>query len=517
MLLAEQRAQEAADRFVLAAARDMEGAQRSVLMTADAQEFARDLPYSSISLAASAFARFPYLESFFAWHGGAKPTLPVFFNRRDRLPLWMPAGIGPNRFPVIVGSDELIAGRLLRQIQLDSKEGRRFSVFETDLGGAPYQVVARLVYQDVLHQHLEQVMGFTVNLQWVRQHYFGDLIKQLGRIEAADGEVTLAVNDDQGRLVAGTWVPRPSSRVSRHTFSLMFFDPLLVIGYVPVELTRTFWTVEATTSSDSQLAAALDGANRLLALTAVACATLVFGLVLAVRATRASVELAALRSDFVSSVSHELKAPLATIRAAGDSLVAGRVLEETGRRDYARLMVQEAKRLTRLVDNLLAFSRLADVTTAYSFEPFAVDILVGATLQRLHVQLVNGGFSVAVDVSPELPPILADRDAMLLMLENLLDNAIRYSGDDRRLEIRGRAGDATVMLDVRDYGRGIPEEEIKHVTRRFYRARNADSSGTGLGLAIARRIAIDHGGMLKIQSVLGTGTTITVVLPATPT
>jgi two-component system phosphate regulon sensor histidine kinase PhoR len=515
-LLAKRRAEQAVDRFVFALARDMQGAQRSVLLTANAQDFSRDLPYSAIALAASAFARFPYLESFFAWRAETASKLPAFFNRRDRLPLWMSHERGPNRFPVVVGADTSIAARVLRQIEMDGQEGRRFSVFETRFADTPYQVVARLLYEDDLRQSVQHVIGFTVNLEWVKKHYFGDLVDQLASIEGADSDVSLAVTDGEGRLVAGSVVPIPSRNVSRRTFAPIFFDPLLVIGSIPPELTRTSWAVEAAPAGDSQLAAALDGANRLLVLTAFACGTLVFGLILAIRAARASVELSGLRLDFVSSVSHELKAPLATIRAAGDSLVAGRVLDEAGRRDYARLMVQEATRLTRLVDNLLAFSRVTDVTTAYSFEPFTVDVLVETALKRFKAQLTNEGFLVNVNVPADLPPILADRDAALLMLENLLDNAVRYSSDVRRLDISGRVAEPMVVLDLRDYGRGIPEHELAHVTKRFYRGHNADPGGTGLGLAIAKRIASDHGGRLTIQSTLGSGTVVSVALPTLP-
>jgi signal transduction histidine kinase len=347
----------------------------------------------------------------------------------------------------------------------------------------------------------------------VRQYYFSDLVQQLQQLDSDDGDVMLAVTDNQGQLVAGSHASTPNTE-TRRRFSLMFFDPLSVIGHLRVDVARDSWTVEATPSHEPKLADAIRGVNRLLIFNALAWVTLIFGLVLTVRAATAGVELATLRSEFVSSVSHELKAPLATIRAAGDLLVSGRVAEEAGRREYASLMVQEAKRLTRLVNNLLAFSRVADVTTVYSFEPFALDVLVETALQRLRVQLESAGFFVTVNVPSDLPPISADRDAILLMLENLLDNAIRYSGTIRRLEINGRLSNEMVFLEVRDFGRGIPNQDIKHLTKRFYRASNAEGSGTGIGLAIAKRIVVDHGGTLEIKSSLGAGTTVRIILPA---
>src|SRR4030095_10123992 len=98
---------------------------------------------------------------------------------------------------------------------------------------------------------------------------------------------------------------------------------------------------------------------------------------------------------------------------------------------------------------------------------------------------------------PDLPLGGPDRTAMVLVLDNLIDNAIRYSGTTRRLEFEARTQDQTVILQVRDGGRGIPDDEIDHVTRKFFRGRNSGSGGTGLGLAIVKRIVVDQGGQLS--------------------
>jgi signal transduction histidine kinase len=103
---------------------------------------------------------------------------------------------------------------------------------------------------------------------------------------------------------------------------------------------------------------------------------------------------------------------------------------------------------------------------------------------------------------------------MVLLLDNLIDNAIRYSVAKRRLEISARAEDSHVALEVRDYGQGIPQDELQSVTRKFFRGRNAGSAGTGLGLAIVRNIVLDHGGKLTIRSAVGSGTTVSVTLRA---
>src|SRR5205085_11102695 len=153
-----------------------------------------------------------------------------------------------------------------------------------------------------------------------------------------------------------------------------------------------------------------------------------------------------------------------------------------------QLVVQEAKRLTRLVDNLLALSRITDVTEVYMFEPLAVDSLVDTTLQEFGQQLALAKFETQVDIPADLPAVRADRTAMGLLLDNLVDNAIRYSPQVRALRIDARRDGSKVVIEVADKGRGIPEDELDLVTRKFYRGRQQTPNGSGLGLAIVKRI-----------------------------
>jgi signal transduction histidine kinase len=312
--------------------------------------------------------------------------------------------------------------------------------------GEPYQVVARLFYRDASRLQLDGLFGFTVNLEWTRRYYFPDFTEQVVKADSSAEGLMLLVVDDQGRTAAGTWPTGDQRSLDRRTFPLMFFDPLLLIARTRTVFPQRIWTVEAAPSGDSSLASAMRAANRLLILGGAAAAILILGLALTVRAIRANVEVAEMRSEFVSSVSHELKGPLATIRAAGQTLVAGRVPDDSTRVEYAQLIVQGAKTLNRLVDNLLAVSRATDIATTYLFEPLNSDVLVQEALQRFNLQLTSAGFDVTVDVPHDLPPVMVDRDALVLLLDNLLDNAIRHVTNDRRLSVRGRASGDSVFL-----------------------------------------------------------------------
>jgi signal transduction histidine kinase len=175
--------------------------------------------------------------------------------------------------------------------------------------------------------------------------------------------------------------------------------------------------------------------------------------------------------------------------------------------------VQEAKRLTRLVDNLLAYARVTDIADIYFFEATQVDALVSEALDSSHAHLTAARFDVDVDIPGTLPAVRVDRMAIELLLDNLIDNAIRYSTDHHALSIRARARPDFVDIAIIDRGSGIPADEIGRVTRKFVRGRRAVSGGSGLGLAIATRIASDHGGGIAIASQLDEGTTVTVTLP----
>jgi signal transduction histidine kinase len=512
-LLAGQRAAETADRLITILSRDMRGVQATVLASAQWDQFMLDPPFDVRNTAASAFARYPYPESFFAWRGAARPEAVVFLDRADRRPPWMPGEAGPSTFPVVVEYEPAVAAALVSRIEQDAVLGRRYSTFETTIAGTRYQVVARLLYRDALRERVEGVFGFTVNLAWVRQHYFSEIARQVARIDGLDEALPLAVIDAGGIHVAGASAATLRPPVARRPFPLAFFDPLATTIELP-DLPREPWEAAAGAGSDRTLSDAIVGGNRTLAVAGIAMGVFLLGLVLTARAAQARARLAELRSDFVSTVTHELKTPIAVIRAAGDTMARGRVTGPDALKEYSQLVVQESKRLTRLVDNLLAYARITDVAEVYTFSALDPRALLEDVVNGFRTTLQDAGFGVTVDVPPDTPDIRGDRTACQLLFDNLVDNAIRYSQAERQLMIQARAAGPAVMVTVTDRGRGIPADELAQVTRRFFRGRNAGSGGSGLGLAIASRIAADHNGSLKIESAVGAGTTVTVTLPA---
>jgi two-component system phosphate regulon sensor histidine kinase PhoR len=507
-LLIERETEESADLLLTAVTRDMRGAHSRVLANRDWGELSLESLTDTSDQVATAFARYPYPESFFSWQHNS-PHGMVFFNRANRFPAWMPQPTEPNRYPVVLVMNPP-EGEALREKVAAFSAGRfRYATFDMPLGGQPYQIVARLVYTDPQQEQLESVIGFTVNLGWVRQWYFSDLLSQVAPLATRGNDLDIAVLDDKGGRVWGQEVSGPALV---REFPLLFLDPsvsMVALGSSPAVRT---WSIRTSQSTDSALVGAAQGADEALLAAGAAALTLALGLILAIRAVRAGVALTAMRSDFVSSVTHELKTPLANIRAMADTLARRPIGGETVR-DYAALLMQEARRLTRLVDNLLAYARVTDVTEIYSFEPIAPSELVDDVLQNFRHPLAEQEFTVEVDMPVDLPMVRADRTAMMLTLDNLVDNAIRYSPREHFIRISARRDGANVAIEVQDRGVGIAPEELSLVRRKFARGRLARADGSGLGLAIVSRIMADHKGALVLDSEPGTGTTARIYLP----
>lgn len=514
-LLADHRGHEAADLLARALVRDMYGVQTSILNSPEQNRQAFDPPYEANDLVALAFARYPYPEFFFGWTPSSDGT--VMFARTDRLPGWLTPLHRADVYPVEVRRNPAELARLRQRVEADIAARRRYSVFDTSIAGVPYQIVALLAYEGITRERLDRVFGIAVNLEWARAHYFNNILKQVTQIAGNGNASSFAVIDDEGRRVAGTLEPSTRQMVATRGFPVVFFDPAIVAIDPPADLKQRSWIVAASAADDPTFVLAAHGARRALVVVCAGVALLAMSLFATARAARASAAVAAVRADFVATVTHELKTPLSTIRAVGETLVRGRVKTDHDLNRYAHLLVREERRLTRLVNNLLAYSRVTDVTEVYSFETLEPASLIAEATQGFRRQLTDTDVRLETDVPPDVPPVRADRTAIVLALDNLIDNAIRYSGSAKRVSVRASGAPDHVRFDVIDRGEGIPADDLPQVRRRFVRGRTARGQGNGLGLAIVNRIAADHGGALEITSEVGHGTTAALIIPRAAT
>ena len=511
--VADQRASTEADLLLEAITRDMRGVQLRVLASRDWNMFSSESPHAMSSVVAGAFARYRYPESFFAWRG--EPYSFVFFNRLDRRPAWLPQlPLEAPEFPVVIAEAPALATKLRAHVRHNAAQSREFFVTELTLDGTEYQVVAQLTYKDAFRSDLLDAVGFMVNLNWVRAEYFSQLVREIEKISGGqDSGLRLAISGPDGRRVVGSKDDESVPPTSYREFPLLFYDPL-VVDFDATDHPQTGnWQIAVNGAKNVALLQTLEGANRTFAAYVISMLTLTVGLLLAGRAERTRAALNQLRADFVSTVTHELKTPITGIRAAAQTLTGGHLKEISDYHVYARHVLGQAHRLSRLIENLLAYSRVTDVADAYSFE--AVDLIefFEGVRHEFLVQLTETDCMWSVSIADGILPIRGDKFALRLLFDNLIDNALRYSTDQCAVSICAHQTADHVVVDVRDCGVGIPQDELENVTHKFVRGRTATSGGSGLGLAIASRIARDHRGTLAIHSVVGEGTTVTVTLP----
>jgi signal transduction histidine kinase len=231
---------------------------------------------------------------------------------------------------------------------------------------------------------------------------------------------------------------------------------------------------------------------------------------------RRHLRLARAKTDLVAAASHELRTPLASMRLLVDGLLADDVLDPIKTRQYLEMLASENARLTRLIENFLTFSRLE--RDRYQFEFTAVEpvAIVAAAVAAIRDR-VPEGCDLRIDVPSELPPVMADAEALSAALVNLLDNALKYTPADKRIVVTARRdGDGFMSFAVEDNGIGIPVREQRRIFKRFYRVDqrlSRETGGVGLGLSIVELIVRAHGGNIHVTSTPGAGSTFAVRLP----
>ena len=232
--------------------------------------------------------------------------------------------------------------------------------------------------------------------------------------------------------------------------------------------------------------------------------------------------LARRKTDFVSNVSHELKTPLTSIRMFSELLAEGRVTDPEKQRSYFNIITAEAARLTRLINNVLDFSRMERGEKEYNFAPADLVAVVRETVESYRPHLEAGGFTLQCDTPESSLLVNGDRDALAQIVVNLLSNAEKYSGDRKEVRVEARARSQPLPhaeVRVLDRGPGVPKGCEDRIFEQFYRAHDSLSSGiqgSGLGLTLARQIARAHGGEVIYQAREGGGSCFSLRLPLKP-
>jgi two-component system phosphate regulon sensor histidine kinase PhoR len=234
------------------------------------------------------------------------------------------------------------------------------------------------------------------------------------------------------------------------------------------------------------------------------------------RGWRRDRQLRQLKENFISNVSHELKTPLSLIRMFSEILVMGKANSEDKKQEYYRIINSESDRMSRLINNLLDFASLIRGIEYKHFEKTNIAQLVTKALEAYRYEVQKEGFQLNLMVDPGIPDSFADPNAITMALFNLLDNSVKYSGENKQIDIRVDRTDGFVDLSVVDKGLGIPISEQQKIFDKFYRGSDPmirRVRGSGIGLAITKHVAEMHGGQVLVESEPGKGSTFTLRIP----
>lgn len=257
------------------------------------------------------------------------------------------------------------------------------------------------------------------------------------------------------------------------------------------------------------------------ALVTFALSVLLMGLLFLIYGAVQESRVAALRSEFIANVSHELKTPLSVVRMFSEMLLTDRVRDEKKKRVYLETILRESERLSALIENVLDFSAIERGKEAYQLRDGDLTELVQRAVETVRYRAEQAGVELKVAIEADLPPVRLDEQAMLLTILNLLDNAVKYGakspdGKLEPIEVKVERGRRHLYVRVRDHGPGIPSEHLKRVFERFFRVSRAGTEqvrGSGIGLALVKRIVEAHGGKAWAENAEGGGACVSFSVP----
>lgn len=461
--------------------------------------------------------RHPFIDRFLFWNQRL-PTAVV-----DQVVFYDPSANAADLAVPITGPDgELLGGlvvdpdlgfELLALAHSEQNRGRTLILAEREVRGSRYQVVMHTYGASRWPEDAPGIIGYIVNVTAVERHVLAEMLAtELARLAPGDDEaprLRFTLLDNQGEVAFGRPVPRgvPSGEAS---FDLAFFPKAEPAGWYAsntIHLPR--WTVvisaepapTGVTTPDYLFMAVLG----LISL-ALVCAVLV---------NRQSVRLSRLHADFVANVTHQLKTPLSLLSAASETLERERVRSPEKVSEYAALVGQQTASLTRLVERVLRLSQIDAGVAGYDFKPVDLVELVRDSVRRFGSSLPRSAIAISFDGPPDHVTVEADPSALEDVMENLLENAAKYTNGNGRIDVRVATQNGRAMVRVKDNGIGIEHRDLEHIFEKFYRGHGNGSriKGFGVGLAIVENVVRAHQGQIHVDSEPGRGSEFEIVLP----
>ncbi|HEV8318912.1 MAG TPA: HAMP domain-containing sensor histidine kinase [Vicinamibacterales bacterium] len=450
----------------------------------------------------------PFIDEYYVWSGVSSDTRLLVYDRDSAS---RPAGA---RFRHDVELEHQLVPRL-REL---AAHRRVIVTMQESLNGRPRYVQAQLRFNNPARDELTSFVGFSVDPERLRQEYLPLLLRGMMKgIQGPTGFPPLVVTlvDDTGRVIFDSGAQPTRAFIDERKFPLIFFDSELLEYAAPLEMHREIWRLHVGYGDQSIAQIVRANTRPQIILITVLAIGMAGGVLFVAIAAAREMRLAELRSNFVSSVSHDLKTPLALIQLFAETLEVGRVKSTERAYEYYRIINSEARKLTRLIDNILDFSKIEAGLRPYQVGQADLVEVTRRVLARLGDQFTHHRFQVHYEQGAETLPVTIDDHAVEQAIENLLTNAMKYSGASRDIFVRVGVDEGQASVAVTDRGIGIPRRHQRRIFRKFYRiATDATGpQGCGLGLAIVEHIMRAHGGRVRVESEPGHGSTFTLSFP----
>jgi len=379
-------------------------------------------------------------------------------------------------------------------IEQDTSTSNPFRYSRT-IGQKEYLILAAAILSEQGDKFLG-LLGAKINNDYLLNHEINSVMEDFPFSQ----EASFAISTLTGQQLLGN--SSPSAK--RHTVTTYFennFPPWRVefftggmedFGIVNIKKNFYFWTI----------------------LTILVLLT--FGTVLVVRTIAHEMEVLRIKSDFVSSVSHEFKTPITSIKALIERLQQGKVKSSHKKKEYYSVISQDADKLSSLVRNILDFSKVEEGRSEYILKETDVAQLVKDEIENFERDKIYAGIKIDLQISPNIPRIYVDRESFSLALNNLLENAVKFSLGKKEIFVKVRKDAANIIIEIEDKGMGISSSEMDKIFDKFYQGKSATQQsikGTGLGLTLVKHVMDAHEGKVLVKSKIGQGSTFSLVFP----